>query len=176
MDNIPEYMQNVLAHPALQQIASSPLAHNINHIHSTFLAPSIAHLRESYVDPSLAHFRMTYLDPYVVQPLAHLLASMPDLASVLVLIFVLFISFKVLDYTRRAVMFWVWLTFRLVWWASVISLGIYMYQAGWEKVARDLGFVFNFLVGLLETVGRQLEEYSAKAEGGGAGGYGRKDL
>ncbi|KAL4969139.1 Apq12 family protein [Aspergillus stella-maris] len=165
MDNLPEYVQNFLSHPAIQTFASSPLAHNMQHIHSTILSPSIAHIRESYLDPSLSHLRTTYLDPYIVQPLAHLLASMPDLASVLVLIFVLFISFKVLDYTRRAVMFWVWLTFRLAWWATVFSLGIYMYQAGWEKVARDLGFVFNFLVGMLETFGRQLEEHAAKADG-----------
>ncbi|KAL2872038.1 Apq12 family protein [Aspergillus lucknowensis] len=163
MENFPESIQSLLQHPAVQHLASSPLASNLAHLHASYLNPSLEHIKESYLDPSLTHLRLTYLDPYVVQPLAHLLASMPDLASVLVLIFILFVSFKVLDYTRRAVMFWVWLTMRLVWWATIISLGLYMYQAGWAKVARDLGFVFNFLVGVLEQFGRGLEESTARA-------------
>ncbi|KAL2832707.1 nuclear pore assembly and biogenesis-domain-containing protein [Aspergillus pseudoustus] len=165
MDNLQEYIQSLLQHPTIQHLASSPLASNLAHLHVTYLNPSVAHLKESYLDPSLAHLRLTYLDPYIVQPLAHLLASMPDLASVLVLVFILFVSFKVLDYTRRAVMFWVWLTMRLAWWATIISLGLYMYQAGWAKVARDLGFVFNFLVGLLEQFGHGLEESTTARAG-----------
>ncbi|KAL3458808.1 nuclear pore assembly and biogenesis-domain-containing protein [Aspergillus heterothallicus] len=163
MDNLQEYIKCLLQHPAVQQLAASPLASSLAHLQATYLKPSVAHIKESYLDPSLAHLRLSYLDPYIVQPLAHLLASMPDLASVLVLIFILFVSFKVLDYTRRAVMFWVWLTMRLAWWATIISLGLYMYQAGWAKVARDLGFVFNFLVGLLEQFGHGLEESTARA-------------
>ncbi|KAL2832166.1 nuclear pore assembly and biogenesis-domain-containing protein [Aspergillus cavernicola] len=164
MENLPEYIQSLLQHPTIQQLASSPIASNLANLHATYLNPSVAHIRESYLDPSLSHLRSTYLDPYVVQPLAHLLASMPDLASVLVLVFILFVSFKVLDYTRRAVMFWVWLTMRLAWWATIISLGLYMYQAGWGKVARDLGFLFNFLVGLLETFGHRLEDSSRERD------------
>lgn len=159
----------MLQHPTVQQLTSSPLASNIAHLHSTYLSPSLTHVRETYVDPSLAQLRMTYLDPYVVQPLAHLLASTPDLASVIVLVVVLFLSFKILDYTRRAVMFWVWLTMKMAWWFTIFSLGIYMYNAGWEKVARDLGFVFNFLVGLLEQFGHNLEESTARAADGSSG-------
>ncbi|KAL4874805.1 nuclear pore assembly and biogenesis-domain-containing protein [Aspergillus karnatakaensis] len=168
MDNLPEPIQTLLQHPTIQQLTSSPLASNLAHLQATYLTPSITHVKDSYVDPSLSHLRTTYLDPYIIQPLAHMLASTPDLASVLVLIFILFVSFKVLDYTRRAVMFWVWLTFRLAWWATIISLGLYMYQAGWAKVARDVGFLFNFLVGLLEHFGKSLEE--SKATGGGSRG------
>ncbi|KAL4916246.1 nuclear pore assembly and biogenesis-domain-containing protein [Aspergillus aurantiobrunneus] len=164
MENLPEYAQSLLQHPTVKQLASSKLASNVADLHTTYLNPSIAHIRETYLDPSLAHLRLTYLDPYVVQPLAHLLASTPDLASILVLVLIFFISFKVLDYTRRAVMFWVWLTIRLAWWATIISLGLYMYNAGWEKVARDLGFFFNFLVGLLEQFGHGLEESTARPE------------
>ncbi|KAL2808749.1 nuclear pore assembly and biogenesis-domain-containing protein [Aspergillus granulosus] len=163
MDNLPEYLQSILQHPTIQQFASSPLASNLAHLHATYLNPSVAHIKESYLDPSLAHLRLTYVDPFIVDPLAKMLASVPDLASVLVLVFILFVSFKVLDYTRRAVMFWVWLTMRLAWWATIISVGLYMYHAGWPKVWRDLGAVFNILVGLLEQFGHELEESTARA-------------
>ncbi|KAI9371410.1 nuclear pore assembly and biogenesis-domain-containing protein [Aspergillus egyptiacus] len=176
MENLPDYIQSLLQHPTVQQLASSPIVSNLGHLRATYLNPYVSHLKEVYVEPSLAHLRLTYLDPYVVQPLAHLLASMPDLASVLVLIFILFVSFKVLDYTRRAVMFWVWLTMRLAWYATIISIGLYMYQAGWEKVARDLGFVFNFLVGLLEHLGRSLEEASRERTTPSQGNWRRTDL
>ncbi|KAL4783008.1 nuclear pore assembly and biogenesis-domain-containing protein [Aspergillus varians] len=169
MENLPETIQSLLQHPTIQQLTSSQLASTLAQLPTTYLNPSVTYIRETYLDPSLAQLRLTYLDPYVVQPLAHLLASMPDLASVLVLVFILFISFKVLDYTRRAVMFWVLLTMRLAWWATIISLGLYMYQAGWERVARDLGFVFNFLVGLLEQFGRGLEESTTARAGDGPG-------
>ncbi|KAL4809594.1 nuclear pore assembly and biogenesis-domain-containing protein [Aspergillus unguis] len=168
MDNLPGYIQPLLQHPLVQNIASSPFASNVAHLHAQYFEPSMAHLKQTYLDPSLAHLRLEYLDPYVVQPLAHMLSSMPDLASVLVLIFVLLVSLKVLDYTRRAVMFWVWLTMRLVWWSSAIAIGLYLYNAGLEKVMRDLGFVFNFLVGLLEQFGHGLEESAARA-GNGSG-------
>ncbi|KAL3480209.1 nuclear pore assembly and biogenesis-domain-containing protein [Aspergillus californicus] len=171
MENLPEYVQLLIKHPVVQQIAASPIASNLADLHATYLNPTVAYIKESYLDPSLAHVRFSYLDPYVVQPLAHLLSSMPDLASVIVLLFILFISFKVLDYTRRAVMFWVWLAMRLAWWATVISLGVYMYQAGWVKVTRDLGFVFNFLVGLLEQVGQRLEDNSREREKASRGSW-----
>ncbi|KAL4924375.1 Apq12 family protein [Aspergillus undulatus] len=176
MDNLPEYMQSVLKHPAVQQLASSPLASNLGHLHETYLEPSVAYLREAYLDPSLANLRTTYLDPYLVQPLAHMLASMPDLATVLVLLFVLFVSLKVLDYTRRVVMFWVWLATRAVYWGTIIALGVYVYNAGFEKVARDVGFVFNFLVGLLEQFGHGLENSTAARAGNAPShGYGRRN-
>ncbi|KAL4865213.1 hypothetical protein BDV12DRAFT_200335 [Aspergillus spectabilis] len=170
MENLPEPIQSLLQHPALQHLTSSPLLSNLAHLHSTYLTPSITHLKDTYLDPSLTHLRTTYLDPYVIQPLAHMLASTPDLASVLVLVFILFVSFKVLDYTRRAVMFWVWLTIRLAWWVTIISLGLYMYQAGWARVARDVGFLFSFLVGALEQFGRSLEEETTS--GGDRAGQG----
>ncbi|KAL5341865.1 nuclear pore assembly and biogenesis-domain-containing protein [Aspergillus crustosus] len=173
MDNLPEYIQALLQHPTIQHLTSTPLFSNLAHLQATYLAPSVNHVKETYLDPSLAHLRTTYLDPYLIQPLAHMLASTPDLASVLVLIFILFVSFKVLDYTRRAVMFWVWLGIRLAWWATVVSLGVYMYQAGWERVLRDAGFLFSFLVGLLEQFGKGLEESTAAGAGAGAGAGGR---
>ncbi|KAL4989688.1 nuclear pore assembly and biogenesis-domain-containing protein [Aspergillus falconensis] len=157
MENLPEYIQSLLLHPAVQQLASSPLALSFANIQATYLNPSLAHLRESYLDPTVAHLRLTYLDPYVVQPLAHLLSTMPDVASVLVLFFVLFVSFKILDYTRRAVMWWLWTTIWAAKWATIFGAVGYVYIVGWEKVVHDVAYIFNFLSGLLEQHGHGLE-------------------
>ncbi|KAL3434054.1 nuclear pore assembly and biogenesis-domain-containing protein [Aspergillus tetrazonus] len=157
MENLPEYIQSLLLHPTVQQLASSPLASGFANIHATYLNPSLAHLRESYLDPTLVHLRLTYLEPYVVQPLAHVLATMPDLASVLAIFFVLFLSLKILDYTRRAVMWWVWTTIWAAKWATILGAAGYIYLSGWEKVVQDLGYAFDFISGLLEQYGHTLE-------------------
>lgn len=57
----------------------------------------------------------------------------------------------------------------------MLSLVVYVYQAGWERVARDLGFLVSFLVGVLEKLGKGLEGFdngtgnTGNARGGGSG-------
>ncbi|KAL6239830.1 hypothetical protein BDW75DRAFT_197493 [Aspergillus navahoensis] len=176
MENLPEYIQSLLLHPTVQQLASSPLASSFVNIHATYLNPSLAHLRGSYLDPTLAHLRMAYLDPYVVQPLAHLLATMPDVASVLVLFFLLFVSFKILDYARRAVMWWVWTTIWAAKWATIFGAAGYIYIAGLEKVVHDISYVFNFLSGLLEQYGHGLESTARDGNRPSGGQWRRNEL
>ncbi|KAL4976801.1 nuclear pore assembly and biogenesis-domain-containing protein [Aspergillus desertorum] len=176
MENLSEYIQSLLLHPTVRQLASSPLASGFANIHATYLNPSLAHLRESCLDPTLAHLRLTLIEPYVVKPLAHILATMPDLASVLVLFFVLFVSFKILDYTRRAVMWWVWTTIWAAKWATIFGAAGYVYLAGWEKVVHDLGFLFNFLSGLLEQYGHSFESPAREGHRPNGGQWRRNEL
>lgn len=89
---------------------------------------------------------------------------MPDLMQLLILALVLFISLKVLDYARRVIMFWVMLVFRLVFWGSVIGLGLYVYRVGVENAGRDLGWVWGVLLGFVEDF-----QTRAAASNGGAG-------
>ncbi|KAL4905891.1 hypothetical protein BDW74DRAFT_14075 [Aspergillus multicolor] len=173
MENLPDYIQSLLHHPIVQQLASSPLASNLANLHATYIDPSIAYFRESYLDPYLAQLRLTYIDPYVVQPLAHLLATMPDFASVLAILFVLVISFKVLDYTRRAVMWWISTAIWVTKWSFILGGAYYVWLVGWEKVAHDLGYLFNFLSGLLEQYGHGLE--SSARGGRPSQGYWRRN-
>ncbi|KAJ5946478.1 Nuclear pore assembly and biogenesis protein APQ12 [Penicillium verhagenii] len=125
----------------------------------TFLQnPTVAFLRtttQSQVTAQLANLRSAYVQPYVVEPLSSLLtytnsAQMPDLVSVFMLVVILFISFKVLDYARRLVMFWVMLAFRLLFWGSLLGLGVYVYQVGVENAGRDLGWLWGATMGFVE--------------------------
>jgi hypothetical protein len=126
----------------------------------------------------LSHFRTEYLDPYVVQPLSALLASStPDLLSVLLLLAILYISLRILDYARRVVMFWVLLIFRLVFWGSVIGAGLYVYNVGVEKTSRDIGWLWGVAQGFVGDITSSSPSKSGSANGSGSnngayGGYG----
>jgi hypothetical protein len=103
----------------------------------------------------LSGIRESYIQPYIITPLSSLLAStstttMPDLVQLLILGLVLFISLKVLDYARRVIMFWVMLVFRLVFWGSVLGLGLYVYRVGVENAGRDLGWLWGVVLGFVE--------------------------
>ncbi|GFF39728.1 hypothetical protein IFM51744_04229 [Aspergillus udagawae] len=137
--------------------------------------PTLQHLRSHATNwsSSFSSIRTTYLEPYLITPLSRLLASStPDLVSVLLLLFVLVVSLKVLDYARRVVMFWVMLVVRVVFWGMLVALGCYVYSVGLEKAGRDLGWVLGVLWGFGEEVLAGVESGRAPAGGPGAGGYG----
>ncbi|KAG5294753.1 hypothetical protein I7I48_11411 [Histoplasma ohiense] len=91
-----------------------------------------------------------YLQPYLLAPLQTLLSSPPDLASLLILALILFISLRVLDYARRIITFWVMLVFRLVFWGSVVGAAYYVYVVGWERAAREAGWLLGLFQGFVE--------------------------
>jgi hypothetical protein len=119
------------------------------------------------------------VDPYLLTPLSHLLAAtlgsttMPDFMSALVLAGLLLVSLIILDYIRRFVVWWVmwWVRFivRLVFWGSVIGVGVYVWNVGGEQAVQDAGRIWGFLMGFLE-------ESVTIVEGGGAGGKGKGGL
>ncbi|KAH8425905.1 Apq12 family protein [Aspergillus melleus] len=129
----------------------------------------LEHARVTYLDPAIDHLRTAYLDPFVIQPLANLLTAMPDLLSVFILLLALFISLKVLDYGRRLVMFWVTLALRLVYWGFIIGAGVYVYNAGLEKAAQDLGWFYGIVKGAVESFQNGAE--GQRQSSGGWGGY-----
>ena len=75
---------------------------------------------------------------------------MPDLFSILLLAVLLLISLKILDYTRRMVMFWVTLAFRFVFWGSIIGIGWYVYSVGVENAGRDVGWLWGVIEGFVQ--------------------------
>ncbi|PYH92191.1 hypothetical protein BO71DRAFT_400763 [Aspergillus ellipticus CBS 707.79] len=161
MDFLPEPLITLIQqHPTIQHLTETPLASHLAALHSAYLTPCIAHLRS------------TYLDPYLIHPLATLLASsMPNLLSVLILALVLFVSLKILDYTRRLVMFWVNLTLRLIWWAVVLAGVYYVYNAGFEKTGRDLGWVYGVVKGFVDGFADGVEGGRSTATTMGWDGY-----
>ncbi|KAH1401529.1 hypothetical protein KXW91_006113, partial [Aspergillus fumigatus] len=121
---------------------------------------------------SFSSIRTTYLEPYLITPLSRVLASStPDLVSVLLLLAILVVSLKVLDYARRVVMFWVMLVVRVVFYGSLVALGCYVYSVGVEKAGRDLGWLLGVLWGFVEEVLAGVESGRSPSGGPGAGGY-----
>jgi hypothetical protein len=90
-----------------------------------------------------------------LSPLFSRIATQPDLASIAVLVVVLFVSFKILGMAYRAVMFWVTLVFQLALWGGMAVLGLWVYNRGVD------GF-FEDVKGLMEHWGGELERYGGE--------------
>lgn len=78
-----------------------------------------------------------------VAPLLGRLIASPDIASVILVLIILIVSLQMLNLAFRAVMFWIRLAVRLVFWGSVVGLAVWFYQRGFDGVADDLGVVQN---------------------------------
>ncbi|RYO29253.1 hypothetical protein AA0111_g6279 [Alternaria arborescens] len=65
-----------------------------------------------------------------LSPLLNKLITQPDVASILALLAIFFISLKILDMMYRAVIFWVNLALRLVFWGGILVVGFWVYNRG----------------------------------------------
>ncbi len=96
--------------------------------------------------------------------------GVPDLMTALMLAGVLFASLILLDYLRRFViwwvMWWVRLIVRVVFWGSVVLVGVYVWNVGIEQAVVDAGRLGGFVMGVLE-------EGKGMVEGGSGGSSGR---
>jgi hypothetical protein len=81
---------------------------------------------------------------------------MSDLVSLLALIVIAFISFKILDYVRRVVMWWIMLALKICLLLVVVQVGWYMSQYGLEKTLNDAGWLWGLLEGFLGETGAQM--------------------
>ncbi|PSK37447.1 hypothetical protein B9Z65_2189 [Elsinoe australis] len=66
------------------------------------------------------------------------LTEKPDLASLALLLILLFISLKVLNLLYQAVMWWVRLAFRLVFWGAIIATVTWLFVRGPDGVMDDM--------------------------------------
>jgi hypothetical protein len=64
-----------------------------------------------------------------LSPLFTRLITQPDVATILALLAIFFISLKILDMMYRAVMFWINMAIRLVFWGSIVVLGSEAWKA-----------------------------------------------
>ncbi|KAF2842172.1 hypothetical protein M501DRAFT_1013532 [Patellaria atrata CBS 101060] len=71
-------------------------------------------------------------------PLIDNVVQHPDIASVALLLIVLVISLKILDMLRRAVVFWITMAIRLIFWAGLLFAGLYLYNRGLEDTVDDI--------------------------------------
>ena len=72
----------------------------------------------------------------------------PDILTLAVLAVALIISFRVLDYMRRTILYWVGLAIRLGLWVAIGGLGLYVWQRGFDQSMEDFGYIWGFLQGL----------------------------
>lgn len=128
-----------------------------------FLLPSSS---SSSAHSTMNDIRRDYLEPYILSPLESLLnsgssgtaaGSMPSLISLLTLAVVAFVSFKLLDYVRRVVMWWIMLAFKLCLLLLVVQVGWYVSQYGWEKTLSDAGWVWGIVEGFVGETGAQAQ-------------------
>src|SRR5271154_5516795 len=72
-----------------------------------------------------------------------------DLLTVLALLLGVFFTFKILDYLRRLVIYWVVLAIKLVLVLCALQVGVYCYTVGAEKSLQDLGRVWGWVEGFI---------------------------
>jgi hypothetical protein len=132
-----------------------------------FLLPS----SPSSILSALDSIQHNYITPYILSPLQSLFTAassslpprfsmstsgMSDLVSLLALIVIAFISFRILDYIRRVVMWWVMLALKLCLLLVVMQVGWYVSQHGLEQTLNDAGWLWGLLEGFLGTTGAQV--------------------
>jgi len=114
----------------------------------------------SYLSPllqttlSLYTTIQTLFTPFLAQ-----LRQSPDAASVLLLGILLFVSLKLLNILRRALMFWVVVAARLTTWVGLALAALWLYTRGPVGAAQDLR-------GVLGYVGEVFWEEYQKAQSG----------
>ena len=77
----------------------------------------------------------------IINPLLTKLLHSPDVPSILLLLLVLFISYKVLDLAYRSIMFWIRMSIRLAFYGGLVLIALWMYQRGADGVGADLAYV-----------------------------------
>lgn len=116
------------------------------------LPPSLANPLLTLVTTtmSLAHTVSTHLSPLLTR-----LITQPDIASILALLAIFFLSLKILDMMYRTVVFWVNLVLRLVFWGAVVMVGFWVWNRGVDGFVEDVS-------GLVEHWGSEYEKYSGE--------------
>ncbi|CAI6247749.1 unnamed protein product [Periconia digitata] len=82
---------------------------------------------------SILKTAQTHLSPLLIR-----VTTQPDVASLLALVVLLFVSLKILDMAYRAVMFWVRLVFRLVLWGTLAAMALWIWNRGADGFVQDV--------------------------------------
>ncbi|KAF2202689.1 hypothetical protein GQ43DRAFT_430519 [Delitschia confertaspora ATCC 74209] len=129
------------------------------HFAPKLLPPSVSGPLTTIITSFLAVSRTasTHLFPLLTR-LTTQLTTQPDLASVLLLLALLFLSFKVLDMAYRAVIFWVRLAVRLTFWGGLGVIGLWVWSRGMEGAIEDAQMMAQYWWG-------QFQEFQGDVEG-----------
>ncbi|KAI4283076.1 MAG: hypothetical protein L6R38_002429 [Xanthoria sp. 2 TBL-2021] len=78
------------------------------------------------------------------------LTEQPSLASLALLAILLLVSLKLMDILRRTIISWIAFAIRMMMYASVMLVGVWVYQRGVEQSLEDLGWIIGLFAGLGE--------------------------
>ena len=76
-------------------------------------------------------------------PLIDQVSKKPDLATIALLLLILFVSLKILNMLYQTFIFWLRLGVRILFWGSLAALGVWMYSRGPEGVLEDVQYWFD---------------------------------
>ncbi|KAL9084681.1 MAG: hypothetical protein Q9159_005111 [Coniocarpon cinnabarinum] len=85
-------------------------------------------------------FRTHFLAPletYVISPILASISAKPDLATVAILVVILFVSLKILNMLYQTVIWWISLFLRLAFWTVILSVGLWIWQRGFGGAMTD---------------------------------------
>lgn len=91
-----------------------------------------------------------YVQPYVEKLLE--VTGGSEAAGLLVPLAILAVAFIVLNWIRRALLFWTRLAMRAVFWASLVALAAWVWQRGLEASARDVVYAGGKIAGYATVV------------------------
>jgi hypothetical protein len=116
--------------------------HRHRHVHTTVLDNLSSNL----------HSLQTRLQQYF-SPIRDLLTSpngMDNIVAVIACIIIFFVSFKILGYLSRIILYWLSWVFTIVLWGGVMLMAWYTYTVGVERALQGAGRVWGFVVWFAE--------------------------
>lgn len=89
-----------------------------------------------YILPFLSY---TSIIKAYTAPIITAVTQKPDLATIALLLLIIFLSLKILNMLLSTVMFWFRLATSIIFWGSLAIAGLWMWTRGPEGVLEDLG-------------------------------------
>lgn len=115
-------------------------------------APLQIYLTQAKVQASRAADKAyPYIQPQV-ERLVDAMEGSPTASSVVVPLVILTVAVIVLNWIRRMVMWWTRMAFRLVFWATIVALGAWVWNRGIEASLRDTFVLGGKIVGYCAVV------------------------
>jgi hypothetical protein len=140
---------------------------------ATDYLPDYIHLIPQFLPPSLAKSLLTFTTTTFgimktlqnhLSPLLLRVLSQPDLTSVLLLLVLAFISFKVLDMMYRTVIFWVSLALRLTMWGAIGMTGFWIYNRGVDGFVEDVHGLVEHWTGEYQKYAGEVKRFQSQKE------------
>jgi len=82
-----------------------------------------------------------------ITPLIEQVARKPDLATVALLLIILFISLKLLNMVYQTLLFWFRMAKSVVFWGGLVSIAFWMYSRGPEGAVADVQYWYELWTG-----------------------------